>query len=371
MQFAMISECCSDRNNDFSARTPDPKQRFVTQTVSTAIGKVPAVSTRLTGYDRWGTLRVRWGVGRMAYRVDPGLYAVGSPSQQSPVLVSSNYKMSFDRLREVLSGRDAWILVLDTKGINVWCAAGKGTFGTDELVARIESSGIEQVVGHRQLILPQLAGPGISAHRVKQRSGFEVVYGPIRARDLPFFLDNGLTVEPHMRLKTFLLRERIALVPIELVAALKAALFVVPVFFLGSGFGGGSEYWSNTLIHGRFAVVALLAAILSGAVLTPVLLPWLPGRAFSTKGLTVGLSTALVVIFCRSWIVSSAVHLVELISWLFLIPAVSTYLAMNFTGASTFTSLSGVRKEMRWAVPLEITLGFIGISLWIGSRFVS
>ena len=76
----------------------------------------------------------------MDYRVEPGLYAVGSPTADSPVLVSANYKMSFDRLRSALPGVDAWILVLDTKGINVWCAAGKGTFGTDELVRRIEAA---------------------------------------------------------------------------------------------------------------------------------------------------------------------------------------------------------------------------------------
>ena len=66
----------------------------------------------------------------MNYKVDPGLYAIGNPNERSPVLVTANYKMSFDNLREALPGRDAWILVLDTRGINVWCAAGKGTFGT-------------------------------------------------------------------------------------------------------------------------------------------------------------------------------------------------------------------------------------------------
>ena len=78
-------------------------------------------------------MKVRWGIGRMNYRVDPGLYSLGNPDALSPVLVSANYKMSFDRLRESLPGRNAWILVLDTDGVNVWCAAGKGTFGTEEL----------------------------------------------------------------------------------------------------------------------------------------------------------------------------------------------------------------------------------------------
>ena len=61
----------------------------------------------------------------------------------------------------------------------------------------------------------------------------------------------------------------------------------------------------------------------------------------------------------------------ELIAWLLFIPAISAYWAMNFTGASTYTSLSGVRKEMRWAVPLEIAAGVSGLGLWLGSHLVS
>jgi CO dehydrogenase/acetyl-CoA synthase gamma subunit (corrinoid Fe-S protein) len=107
----------------------------------------------------------------MRYTVEPGIYAIGEPTAESPVFVSANYRLSFNRLRSGLAGRDGWILVLDTKGINVWCAAGKGTFGTEELVNRIETVGLGGIVAHRKLIVPQLGAPGISAHEVKQQSG--------------------------------------------------------------------------------------------------------------------------------------------------------------------------------------------------------
>ncbi len=165
------------------------------------MGDVPKISSALVWADRWGGIKARWGVGRMHYTVDPGLYALGDPDDQSPVLVTANYKMSFDRLREALPGRNAWILVLNTQGINVWCAAGKGTFGTDELVQRIELSGLIRVVSHREVILPQLAGPGVAAYTVRKRSGFKAIYGPIRAADLPAFLDAGLKATPGMRRK--------------------------------------------------------------------------------------------------------------------------------------------------------------------------
>ncbi len=302
--------------------------------------------------------------------IDPGLYALGNPDDRSHVLVTANYKMSFDKLREELSGRSLWILVLDTKGINVWCSAGKGTFGTMELVGRIESSGLGKIVSHRELILPQLAGPGVAAHDVRKRSGFKVIYGPIRAKDLPAFLDDGLEAMPEMRLKSFSTWERTALIPIELVQALRAGVMIILVLFLLSFVGRLGEGWASALGHGLFSALAILTAILTGAVLTPVLLPWLPGRAFSLKGLSIGLVAAFILAALRWGDGIRWAGRLEIVAWLLLIPALSAYLAMNFTGASTYTSLSGVKKEMRWALPLEIGAAVVGFFLWIGSQFI-
>jgi acetyl-CoA decarbonylase/synthase complex subunit gamma len=101
-------------------------------------------------------IKSRVGAFRMHYTVPPGLYAVGEPTPESDVFVTANYKLSFDILRRELKEMDAWVLVLDTKSINVWCAAGKGTFGTNELVQRISAAKLDKVVSHRRLILPQL-----------------------------------------------------------------------------------------------------------------------------------------------------------------------------------------------------------------------
>jgi len=351
-------------------RPADVHQPFIIGLEQTVIGEIPRVSSTLSGSDRWGTVKARWGVGRMHYMVDPGLYALGNPDENSPVLVTANYKMSFDRLRKALPGRDAWILVLNTGGINVWCAAGKGTFGTQELVRRIEFCNLSRVVKHRRLVLPQLSAPGVAAHKVKKFSGFKVVYGPIRAEDLPSFLESGMKATPGMRIKTFPFRERLALVPVELVEALKFYLFILPVLLFLGGLGGPGGFWYNVIHSGFFAAVAVLSAIVAGTVLTPVLLPWLPGRPFALKGAWVGgLTAAALVAFL--WPVSqTAGKLMEAAGWCLLALAVAAYLGMNFTGASTYTSLSGVKKEMRWAVPMEIGAAAIGLGLWITSRFV-
>jgi acetyl-CoA decarbonylase/synthase complex subunit gamma len=344
------------------------EQGFVVGSVPIPRGAAPRVASTLYRRDYWGTVKARFGVGRMDYAVDPGLYAIGNPDGDSPVFVSANYKMSFDELRNSLPGRDGWVLVLDTDGINVWCAAGKGTFGTDELVRRIEATGLKEVVRHRKLILPQLAGPGVSAHEVKQQSGFSVLYGPVRAQDLPAYLDSGLKVTPEMRRKSFTLKERIVLIPVELVEALKPTLLIVPVLFLLGGLGGDGGFWSNVTRDGLFAVLAFLSALVAGAVLNPILLPYLPGRAFSTKGFFIGTLTALCILYLRGPDWQTARSMFEVVSWLLIIPAVAAYLAMNFTGCSTYTSLSGVKREMRWALPLEIGLAGCGMLAWITSR---
>lgn len=300
----------------------------------------------------------------MGYTVEPGLYGLGVPDSRSPVLVTANYKLSFDRLRACLVGLNLWILALDTKGINVWCAAGKGTFGTQELAARLASNAVGKVVSHRRLVLPQLSAPGVAAHLVRRLSDFEVIYGPIRASDLPAFLSQGMKAGPGMRRKDFPLRERVVLIPVELVSAAKWAGLIVLLLSVLSGFLGSGAFAANVVSHGIPALLAMLAAVLAGAVMTPVILPWIPGRAFSFKGFLLGLVAAGVfLLWCGAG--SGRVAVVETAAWLFIIPALSSFLAMNFTGASTYTSLSGVRKEMRWSLPFQLGGGLAGLALWI------
>jgi len=375
-EFPIISEqvscgCGSNTSTDSVNTPPRLDQPFVTGSVSTPVGDIPKVTSVLTRQDQWGTVKARFGVGRMDYAIDPGLYALEKPDAQSPVLVTANYKMSFDYLRQALPGRNAWILVLDTKGINVWCAAGKGTFGTEELLKRIEVSGLKNVVSHRKIILPQLGAPGVAAHQIKQVSGFKVHYGPVRAVDVPAYLDAGLTATKTMRIVTFPLKDRAVLIPIELAAALKPLFLMALALLVLSGLLGPSGFQINILNNGLFAVCALFSAVLGGVILNPLLLPYLPGRAFSVKGLFVGLVIALGLIYLRGMNLYVWHGRTEALSWLLIIPAISAYLAMNFTGASTYTSLSGVKKEMRFALPLEMTAGILGLAAWITSLIIA
>ena len=195
---------------------------------------IPVSGTPDTG-DTIDHILARLGQNRSGHRVTPGLYSIGSPGPESPVIVTANYTLSFDAVRSSLAGRDAYILVLDTKGINVWCAAGKGTFGTEELVNRIRNTGLDSVVHHHRIILPQLGAPGIAAHEVHKATGFHVEYGPVRASDLPEFLRDRIAT-PAMREVTFNVWDRAVLIPVELRSvALYTVIAAIALWFVGGG----------------------------------------------------------------------------------------------------------------------------------------
>ncbi len=342
------------------------QQDFIQGRLDTPLGPVPLVGHRLTGADRLGGIKVRWGLGRMHYTVVPGLYALGSPDDRAPVLVTANYKLSFDSLRRSLGGLSLWILAVDTNGINVWCAAGKGSFGTEGVVKAIADSGLEGLVSHRRLILPQLSAPGVSGHRVRRQSGFAVRFGPIRAQDLPAFLAAGGKATPTMRRKTFTLYERAQVAPIELVLGMRYALPAAAVLLLLGGAFAGSGFWGGILGSGLYAASALMAGFLAATLLGPLLLPWLPGRAFSLKGLWLGCLLALPLL---TWgqVSGRAAGALGGVAWLLLVPALVSFVLMNFTGASTYTSLSGVRKEMRRAIPWQAAAAALGLALWLSA----
>jgi hypothetical protein len=341
---------------------PSPADHsWITGLVESGAGPVPVVATRLGRADRLGTILARLSINRMSYSVRPGLYAVGRPDPGSPVFVTANYKMSFDHLRRALDGRDGWILVLDTFGINVWCAAGKGTFGTDELVKRIEAAGLARVVSHRKIVLPQLGAPGIAAHEVARRTGFQVIYGPVRAADLAAFLDAGLKASPEMRLARFGFRDRIILTPVEIVIALTHKVFLATLAAWIVGI-----LWIKPL---AFSLPALLGAILIGALVVPALLPWIPVRPFSLKGWLAGLAWTIGFLALRGLPASAAGWLASA-SYLLVLPALSAFIAMGFTGSSPVTSLSGVVKEMKTAVPLMVLAFVLGAAATIASFVV-
>lgn len=324
---------------------------------------ITSVRTELAWRDYLGMFKMRLGIGRSRYRVAPGLYKVGAPGQGSPVFVSANYKLSFDLLRKGLAGLDAWLLALDTRGVNVWCAAGKGTFSTSEVVRMIKEVGLEQFVSHRELVLPQLSAPGVAAHEVLKKSGFKVRFGPIRAGDIKQFIDNGQKADEAMREVTFDFWERFVLTPLEFTSRIRVSLFIVAAIFAISSIGNDFFSIHGALHRGLFGAVAYLIGLFSGAFVTPLLLPWLPTRSFSVKGAIAGF--ALTMFFCL--IAHEHLGPMAVAAMLIFAASVSSYIALTFTGATPFTSPTGVEREMRRAIPVQIAAVVLACGLWIGS----
>jgi acetyl-CoA decarbonylase/synthase complex subunit gamma len=323
--------------------------------------RVARIKTELRTLDRLGAWKARWGVARMSYLVPPGLYAIGSPGLEDEVVVTANYKLTWDIVRRELAGRNLWLLALETHGINVWCAAGKGSFGTEELVHRVEAAGLSDVVSHRRLLLPILGAPGVAAHEVKKRTGFEVHYATLRASDLPAYLDNGRKTTPAMRELTFSFRERLVLVPVELVQALKPAVVAgLALFGLAAALNGGS------LVEGLRAALALWGAVVAGTIVAPLLLPWLPGPSFALKGAVVGVVWSAL---CWSAAGPSPGALTGA-SLVLVLPAVSAFFMLNFTGSTPFTSRSGVKREMSLAMPALACAVGCGALLWLAGNLL-
>jgi hypothetical protein len=342
-------------------------------------------TTKLTFKDTLGLWRVRLGIRRKSYRVLPGIYCTGNPDRDSHVFVSANYKLSFDNLRSSLAGINAWILVLDTKGVNVWCAAGKGTFSTGEIINKIKEFRLELLISHKTLIVPQLAATGVSAHDVLKLSGYRVIFGPVRAQDITKFLYNGMKATKEMRTVSFGVKDRAVLIPIEFVGILKYILAIIAVFVI-------FKYTKVDFINLR-DTIAFSGAFVMASVFVPLFLPWIPGRAFSLKGFFVGIIWTMAM---TAWnllpgsIIPNVMNtssadageisyfnllkpfsgnwwsfLLITLAYLMIIPAISAFFALNFTGSSTYTSLSGVKKEMKITLPYFIGALSVGAVLLI------
>lgn len=316
------------------------------------------VSSEWRAADWLGALGVRLGIGRSRYRVEPGLCALGSPGKESPVFVSANYKLSFDHLRRALAGLDAWILVLDTRGINVWCAAGKGSFGTHELVKRIQVTGLTGRVSHRLLILPQLAAPGVAAHAVQAMSGFRVQYGPVLAADIKPWLEAGRKKTAAMRRVAFTLKDRLVLAPLE---AIQALPLMAAVAFLGIALELlESRVFSAGILWGA---LPLALASVAGSVGVPVLLPLLPGRSFALKGAVMGLAAGAALWAGTALAGVSGWSTIKGLAILLAMGALAAWEGLAFTGSSTYTNLQGVRKDMRYSLPAAVAAGVVSIGL--------
>lgn len=329
--------------------------------IYTTSGSVPVISTTLTFKDKLNNFKVRLGINRYNYKIKPGLYAIGSPNSNSMVLVTSNYKLTFDTLRKNLCGLNLWIIVIDTNGINVWCAAGKGTFGNYEILKIINKVKLKDIISHNTIILPQLGAPGVASHTIS-KAGFKVVFGPVRAEDIKEFLNNGMVKTKAMKQVNFTLKDRVVLTPMEFIPGLKYALPFFPLILVFNIFLYGN--FINSLFLTFINYIPLFIALIIGTALVPIFLPYIPFRAFALKGLTLsGIWSFVFYNYFYIFLIPDST--IVKIAFMLFIAFISSYTALQFTGSSTYTSLSGTTKETIYSIIFGVLCSLIGIILLI------
>jgi hypothetical protein len=332
--------------------------------IETPVGEIKVISNELLPKDKKEHYGVMWGYKRNDYMIKPGIYALGNPKATSPVLVSCNYKLTFDTLRKDLNGLDCWILILETNGVNVWCASGKGIFGTEELIRRIKKTKLEALVTHKMLIIPQLGASGVSISKLKAETGFRGIFGPIRSEDIKEFINNKFKPSEGMRQVKFDFKDRAKLTPLNFVQNFKYYLFALALLLIINIVGSLAKGLEISIIKATLVQsIPALCGVIVAAVVFPLTLPLLPFKSFSLKGVT------LSAIFVAIWFwTMNYLHIpitMNFIGYSLIISALITNICLSFTGSTTYTSFSGVVKETLWALPLCILFAVIGIAMMI------
>jgi len=276
-------------------------------------------------------------------KIATGLYRVGNPVRKSPVLVTGNYELTTRRLVRELDGRvDCWLLIANSRGINVWCAAGGGHFTADDVISVIKTSGVHKVVDHHTLILPQLCANGVDSWRIRKESGWGIYWGPVRARDVPAYLAAGCKKTDDMRWVTFPLRDRLEM---TIVSTIFFGLLLAIPFII---------FWPHLL-------GLTLGALVVQALAFGVFLPWIPGCDGLVKGIFLVAATVFVVILwgqlAGNWPLTMYINRSLGLGFL------AYFIAGEFQGMSPL-----MRGEANWDV--EAGVGLLTLLVYGASRIL-
>jgi ubiquinone/menaquinone biosynthesis C-methylase UbiE len=279
-------------------------------------------------------------------KVEPGLYRVGEPDRQSPVLVTGNFDLTVRRVMRAIDGKvDCWLLVADSSGINVWCAAGGNYFTADSVIAAVRASGIEDMVDHHALILPQLCANGVDGWRIRKELRWGVHWGPARAEDIPTYLEEGRRKTDAMRWVDFPLKDRLEMVLVTL--GFYGLLILIPV----------ALFW-----RGVFWPVAISIVTLS--LFYAATMPWLPGHDGLAKSLPLAV-IALAGVYIYS---ASFGHLPprRLFNWTVGLVGLSVFTGAELQGMSPL--MRGEQANWTW----EAVIGFaLAAVYWLVPHVVS
>ncbi|MBW2027550.1 MAG: acetyl-CoA decarbonylase/synthase complex subunit gamma [Deltaproteobacteria bacterium] len=121
--------------------------------------------------------------------VTQGIYEIGGPDENSPVLVTTNFSLTYFIVSGEIEGSriPSWLLIVDTEGLSVMTAWAAGKFSGDIVGAFVKKCGIEEKIAHKKVIIPGYAA-SISGEMEEELPGWEIIIGPRDASLIPKFL---------------------------------------------------------------------------------------------------------------------------------------------------------------------------------------
>jgi SAM-dependent methyltransferase len=307
--------------------------------------------------------------------IQPGLYKSGSPTSDSPVVVTANYELTYYTVMRALAKDrlDAWVLVCDTNGINVWCAARGIHFDSDDVIHLIRLTELHKLVNHKELILPQLAAAGMDPTMIRRRTGFRVRYGPIRIHDLTRWLELEKPKPKPRDLAsvTFNLRERMEQ-SVAHIPFLFAVLLWKPIAGIIAGLLA-ANILTATIIPSMYANVfsitidvlvlisQLTLALIGNAFMLGLIFPILPSKANSFwrrglgfAGITLPVALIIMLLLQATW--------TAIVVWLAAQFVMATSLTMDWSGMTSVSDPKVIRREYpNMITTLKVGAAFIVI----------
>jgi acetyl-CoA decarbonylase/synthase complex subunit gamma len=125
---------------------------------------------------------------RAPISVKPGLYVIGEPKDDSPVLMTTNYALTFHILTNDLRNQNVncYLLVVDTGGLSVACSVAGNKLKPESIKQVIDETNLEAKVGHKTLVIPGRAAK--LAGEIEDSTGWRVLIGPFNSKDIADFL---------------------------------------------------------------------------------------------------------------------------------------------------------------------------------------
>ncbi|MER9680387.1 DUF2817 domain-containing protein [Mesorhizobium sp. M0184] len=213
-----------------------------------------------------------------------GLRTVGRPDELSPVFLSGNYTLTVHRLLKRLARFDCYLIVANSKGSNVWCAAGMNEFNEFDIIDAINVSGIKDKVLGRRIIAPPYAAPGVDVREVHRQTGFKLAWGPTHFDDLPAYIEANYRRNQRMTEAQFGLSDRleqalstalvycVTIAPLAFFFPRPVLIFMALVSIFHLTWFGLSDFlpeerrWAKTLTHLGIALAGLAVVALWSAM---------------------------------------------------------------------------------------------------------